>query len=365
MRFRIVIFIFLTTFVVAGHAEIYRWQDENGRWHFSDAPKGKASQPRSVRSPSNSEQPEKTGESPDTLNLSDKLQQRFNPNSNIERVTLAVVGIETALGQGSGFFVSDNGYLITNRHVIRPDSTNAWKRDEESFAELERKLKDYEEKLDRERDSIAEYKEKLDAYREDVERRSDSAATSAAKAEYADFAERFEERVERYEQQRREHEKRNREFEQEVSSFRLKSSMAGAARQFKVFMKDNSEIRARLVKVSQDYDLALLKVDKYLTPSLSLGNSRLLRQGDKVFAVGSPLGLRDSVTSGIITGIKKEFLVTDAQILPGNSGGPLVNEAGEVIGVNTAKYSQNVLSDGFGFSIPVSTLREEFSSYLD
>ncbi len=83
--------------------------------------------------------------------------------------------------------------------------------------------------------------------------------------------------------------------------------------------------------------------------------------------MGSPLGLKDIVTSGIIIRTRSDQIVTDTQILPGNSGGPLTNEEGDVLGVNTQKLSstQSVGSEGFGIVIPVKFIRQEFAAYLE
>ena len=108
-------------------------------------------------------------------------------------------------------------------------------------------------------------------------------------------------------------------------------------------------------------DLALLKIntDKKL-PFISFGDSKRSRVGEWVIAIGNPLGLGGSVTAGIISALGRDirsgpydsFIQTDAPINRGNSGGPLINLDGEVIGVNTMIYSQTGGSIGIGFSIP-------------
>jgi len=85
-------------------AEIYKWQDEKGNWHFSDSAVGAKGKPTRVQSYDS-----KNTES-GSQNLSEKLELRYRPDSTVERVTLSVIGIETALGQGSGFFVSEEGH---------------------------------------------------------------------------------------------------------------------------------------------------------------------------------------------------------------------------------------------------------------
>ena len=81
-------------------------------------------------------------------------------------------------------------------------------------------------------------------------------------------------------------------------------------------------------------------------------------------AIGSPLGVSDSLTAGIVTKSSRDHLFTDTQILPGNSGGPLINADGLVLGVNTAVLSQNKNANGLGMAIYASRVRSEFAREL-
>jgi serine protease Do len=131
-----------------------------------------------------------------------------------------------------------------------------------------------------------------------------------------------------------------------------------------VTLEDGSEHIATDIKSDDFADVAVLriKVDRPL-PALKLGDDSKMEIGDWVLAFGSPFGLDRTVTQGIISaksrGLKnlpsrQEFLQTDAAINPGNSGGPLVNLAGEVIGINTAIETRSGGYDGVGFAVPVS-----------
>jgi len=121
-------------------------------------------------------------------------------------------------------------------------------------------------------------------------------------------------------------------------------------------------VPARIIGVTKEIDLALLKIDVPGTslPALKLANYRELRQGESVFALGSPEGLRNSVTHGIISSVARQtdpdsqmvYVQTDAPINPGNSGGPLVDVNGDVVGVNTFILSQSGGNEGLGFAIP-------------
>ncbi len=123
-------------------------------------------------------------------------------------------------------------------------------------------------------------------------------------------------------------------------------------------------VPARVVGVSKEADIALLKVELTNLPMLPLANYRDLQQGEAVFAFGSPEGLRNSVTHGIVSGVARQadpdsgmlYIQTDAPINPGNSGGPLVNMRGEVVGMNTFILTESGGNEGLGFAIPSAML---------
>jgi serine protease Do len=130
---------------------------------------------------------------------------------------------------------------------------------------------------------------------------------------------------------------------------------------------------AKLIGTDRETDLAVIKIeppkDKQLVPA-KLGNSEAMNQGDWVLAVGSPFGLENSVTAGIVSAIGRNinptrqfqsFIQTDAAINPGNSGGPLVNMNAEVIGINTAIFTQSFGYQGVGFAMPSNTVREVYA----
>ena len=126
--------------------------------------------------------------------------------------------------------------------------------------------------------------------------------------------------------------------------------------------------QAQVVGVAEDLDIALLKVEDLKLPALPLAAYRDLRQGELVFAFGSPQGLRNTVTHGVVSAVARQnepdspriSIQTDAPINPGNSGGPLVNVKGEVVGMDTFIYSQSGGNEGLAFAIPSATIRVAF-----
>jgi putative serine protease PepD len=144
----------------------------------------------------------------------------------------------------------------------------------------------------------------------------------------------------------------------------------------KVVLNDDQRVDATIVGRNSAYDLAVLKIDVDGLKALPLGNSSAIVVGDTAVAVGSPLGLQGTVTSGIISALERPVtaggsgelayfngIQTDAAINPGNSGGPLVNAQGEVIGVNSAIATMGgstggqAGSIGLGFAIPINTAK--------
>ena len=117
---------------------------------------------------------------------------------------------------------------------------------------------------------------------------------------------------------------------------------------------------AKLIGLDRQTDLAVIKIDLTGLPFLSFGDSSRLEQGQIVLAFGNPLGLENSVSMGVVSAVDRQldaddprvFIQTDAAINPGNSGGPLVNTAGELVGLNTFIFTKSGGNEGVGFAIP-------------
>ncbi len=148
----------------------------------------------------------------------------------------------------------------------------------------------------------------------------------------------------------------------------LATPMADGGPARSILKPKGRRIRASIVGRDEETDLAVLKINRQDLSALPLADSDLLRPGQIVIAFGSPLGLRNSASLGVISATARQlhsddpmiYIQTDASINPGSSGGPLLNAAGEVVGINTLIFSQSGGSEGIGFAAPSNIVRHVF-----
>ena len=149
------------------------------------------------------------------------------------------------------------------------------------------------------------------------------------------------------------------------------------AQRVEVTLSDKHKYKATVMTVDKNHDLALLKIDAPNLVPATLSDSRSLAVGQRVYAIGNPFGLSGTMTRGIISAIRsirgpqgnpiEDAIQTDASVNPGNSGGPLLNSRGEVIGITTMIASNGAdQSSGIGFAIPINTAKavlDDFAKY--
>jgi serine protease DegQ len=141
-----------------------------------------------------------------------------------------------------------------------------------------------------------------------------------------------------------------------------------------VALSDGRKVKAQVIGSDPETDIAVLKIEaKKLPPPITLGKVESVHVGDVVLAIGNPFGVGQTVTSGIVSALGRDhvgintfenFIQTDAAINPGNSGGALIDTRGNLIGINTAIYSNNGGSMGIGFAIPVNLAKQVMESIL-
>ncbi len=343
--FLLVALVLLTGGVV--DAGVYKYKDANGVWHFTDTP----DHPVDESAPLEGRSSNAGGTTSHFGNdLGQQLAHKMPPQNRIEAARNATVSITRAAGSGSGFFISADGYIVTNRHVI--DSSGAIeqngallariKRDldmQRNVIDLEaRQLKENEVQLARSKDGMAaneyrKWRRYIDQTRQSLRQRENV---------YAEKLAQYEARYDQHQAQRFE------DLAQEG---------------FEVILADQSRLHADKIAVSETLDLALLKVSGYKTPVIPQGGRARLAHGQPLFAIGNSLNMGHTVTSGVFSGYRNGLIQTNAQINPGNSGGPLVTDSGQIVGVNTQKVVHQSV-EGVGFAIPIEKVYQEFSSYV-
>lgn len=152
------------------------------------------------------------------------------------------------------------------------------------------------------------------------------------------------------------------------------SHVVQGATDIRVMASDKKEYRARLIGADSKTDVALIKVEGAALPVMTIGDSSKVEVGDTVLAIGNPFGVGQTVTMGIVSAMSRgglgiedyeDFIQTDAAINPGNSGGALINDRGELIGINTAILSPNGGNLGVGFAVPVNLARHVMEQLLE
>jgi hypothetical protein len=263
-----------------------------------------------------------------------KLNAALRPQNMLERASLATVFIDTGWGAGSGFFIDKTCYLITNRHVIQAE--------EKEMQKLKNNLEEFEKTIKHNEQVLEEQKKYCQ-----------NPGFAEKNAYFCSLVKSREDDLKRMK-------------EQYENNFNQIEKIDRGLFDIKVVLIDNSLYFASIIEKSQKYDLALLKIGDSGCPCLKPGDLKKMEQGKRVYTLGSPMGLRYTATSGIVSGMRKFedvfYIQTDAFLNPGNSGGPLLNEAGEVIGINTMMVRD---AQGLGFATPISAVLEEFGRYLN
>jgi S1-C subfamily serine protease len=260
--------------------------------------------------------------------------QEQSTAATIERAKDGTVAIETPLVKGSGFFITDTT-IVTNKHVIAPDKTQV--------AEVRRQVDTSRKLIDLEQQKLAELRQRLAQM-----------ANGPARQQLVILLQEKERQLNEILPRQQEAEAQLRKMEQRTSTSDIK-----------IFFADGSESSASSTQISTKRDLALITL--YTSKAVVLqpaGKIGSLHQGDKVYAIGNPVGLRNTVTAGIFSGYRQHketgevMLQTDAAINHGNSGGPLIDEHGRVHGINTLGGRD---TEGIGFAIPIEEVFKEFS----
>lgn len=335
-------------------AKIYKYQ-KDGVWYFTDSP------PR--EQVIESETMVETGKTvPSPKSGGTLLLKSYPQRSAIETATAATVAVQGGLGYGSGFFITTDGYILTNKHVIRTTEKQN-QSEKKAFEAVAGRIEDMEKKFADEKKQMAGYAVDLKQLKHLADSERDRTRKKSYKNEYAFRLKRYETWKADYKKRRQKFLSEERTYQSQRADYNYKKSVANLSQSFTILLADNTELNVRLVATSADHDLALLKLDGYKTPALQEYDARALTPGRALYAIGNPARLNNSVTSGIFSGFEQGFIQTNAQIYPGNSGGPLVTDDGRVVGINTFKKITRKF-EGLGFAIPIQKAFQAFSRYL-
>lgn len=272
---------------------------------------------------------------PPASGLAAKLSASHPPGNPIETARNATVFIQTPWGtMGSGFIVDADCRVVTNRHVLQFDSASALRAAEQSpliAKELHR----------RQTELMADLKALNAKYREEV--RQNGKGSGAAMT--------LKLKIDALQDDIRALPDTVREAVRDNIS---KTELYARTAKYKVSLVDGTAFDVHQIEYVDQRDLATFRLPAANCPYIKPGQSAQLRQGERLYTIGSPSGLTYTVTAGIFSGYRQEgdrrYLQTDAPINPGNSGGPLITEVGEVVGINTAVL---LGTQGIGFAIPV------------
>ena len=278
---------------------------------------------------------------PQLTGLAAQLAKSNPPGNLIETARNATVFIKTGWGAfGSGFLVDAECHGVTNRHVLEFNPDRLFRKFREDPA-FHAKLSDAQEELRGEIDQLRLRETENVANRGSIiDLKQISRKRMELEVELANLPKTAEA-----------------EMRQELE----RAAPAENAKGFTVVLIDGTEYSMSRAEYADQMDLALFQLPATSCPYLKRASSETINQGNRLFTIGNPSGLKFSVTSGIFSGYgeldKHRALQTDAPINPGNSGGPLINEAGQVLGVNTAVLSG---TQGIGFAIPIEQVFDSF-----
>ena len=256
----------------------------------------------------------------------------------IQKTLRATVSVRTSWGSiGSGFFIGKNE-VVTNKHVITFKDTGV--------SEFERDVERNRKIIDLETEKIRDWKKKWEEMPHGPSRKQ------------------LELIIQGNEENLKKALAVQRTYEEKLDELNRKRRSQSVT----IVMADNKEYSVSSITPSKTHDLALLRVYSVVGDPLERNPpGKSLRQGQSVYAVGSPLGLSGTVTSGVFSAYRQEtssgnkYLQFDAAINPGNSGGPLIDSEGNVLGITTMMASQ---AEGIGFAIPIDVVYEDFSGSL-
>jgi len=306
-----------------------------------------------------------------------KISDEVIFKNNIERACNATIAIKTPLGSGSGFFIDGNGHILTNKHVIRGDDIiermqSSLDRDSTILSNATDYLREVETWLSQEAELVLQMANRLETLEMKINRYrySDTDYALALISQYNNILSQYKYKKSEYEKKWHYYKALSKEYNIEKSGYSERVNKYDELQSSIFFLKylniklpDSTEHTAQIIAVSDRYDLALLKIDKHEVSFIESAIVNEIARGETLYAIGNPVGIGQTVTSGIFSGRRENFIQTNAQINPGSSGGPLITKDGKVIGIITLKIVGEKI-EGLGFAIPIDIALKEFENHL-
>ncbi|PCI21760.1 MAG: serine protease, partial [Piscirickettsiaceae bacterium] len=242
VKFHILI-IFLTAacllfFQGSTLAQVYKYKDKNGRWQFSDK------QPKASKKAVLLKYKSSSIQGVGSKNFLASLNKKYTPKTPIEKATLAVVTVKSKLGSGSAFFVSENCYLVTNRHVVRPAVGKQWDATQAKIKRNESSFKSSREKIDAEKERLRINKQRLDEFKIYMNGLSPGSNKRSAEDEYALYLKSYRQDKAKYDSISSTFAEQEKTFMRQQSDFNFSSSLANTAQSFDIILKDNTKVKA-------------------------------------------------------------------------------------------------------------------------
>jgi S1-C subfamily serine protease len=362
MRKPIVVLLLLVTVSAAGADTIFlkdgrrietpgTWE-ENGQVRYFDQgrigppiPKADVLKIEGDRpAPPNSATPAPHG----AYNLQQRLAERSPARSPVESARNATVAIETLTGHGSGFFITEDGFLFTNKHVVEADAV---------------KLAQIKSRLTQQQQQLEGLAQQLEAMKKHLVQMEKAMADDPKRYDHPTNKTRLEDTRRDYNAGLQLYNQRRLALEAGQKEYRQLAGKKAYRTGITIFLIDGTELKADVMRISNRLDLALLRLFDYRTPFVLPARTGGMSQGERLFAIGNPLTFRHAVTDGVFSGVHQGMVMTSAPINPGNSGGPLVTADGKAVGISTMKVIGEGI-EGIGFAIPFQTAAAEFADLL-
>jgi len=312
---------------------------------------------------------EESPNNPLSMNTNEDQGNESSKN-RIEEACKAVVTIKTASGIGSGFFINEDGYLLTNKHVshsnqnaqdllfdTRESLRNQIKENEELLSNIENELAGKKNDIETEDTWISENTDGRYYSKKEIEEKVAEVKTHQTQRQ--NLIREYNSLMIQYNTEKAKSnllQQKYKEINSQIDKLAYNTSLT-------VYLADGTKKTASVISSSASHDIALLKVDGVKTSFIRPADASKSKVGDTLYAIGTPQGYSQTVTSGILSNFRDGYIQTNAQISPGNSGGPLINTEGKAIGINTSKIIADDV-EGIGFAIPINAVVQEYSQYF-